>query len=79
MLAGSNPFYAPGSGVPCVYYNVTVDEEVINHHTNRDANGHVCLFISNMDLFISNIILIFPGFVRLSQPQHTPTQRYNEP
>ena len=37
-LAGTNPFYAPASGKPCVYYKVTVHEE--RERIDRDSDGN---------------------------------------
>lgn len=37
VLAGTQPFYAPGSGRPCVWYRVTVSEERIRMREERNA------------------------------------------
>ena len=41
VLAGTQPFYAPGSGRPCVWYRVEVSEERIRIREERDADGNV--------------------------------------
>ena len=43
VLAGGQPFYAPATSVPCVYYKVTVEEEVIKER-HIEQNGHVLNF-----------------------------------
>ena len=39
VLAGNEPFYAPGSGRPCVYYHVTVHEERRRVTRRQNAEG----------------------------------------
>ena len=36
-IAGSNPFYAPGSGKPCVYYRVKVEQEFEEIREDQDG------------------------------------------
>ena len=38
-IAGNEPFYAPGSGRPCVYYHVTVHEERRRVTRRQNAEG----------------------------------------
>ena len=40
VLAGTTPFYAPGSGRPCVYYSVSVHEERRRVNRRQDADGN---------------------------------------
>jgi len=37
VLAGQHPFYTPGGGIPCVYYNVVVEEERVEHRTDSEG------------------------------------------
>jgi hypothetical protein len=37
VLAGQNPFYAPGSGRPCVYYKVKVEQEFEDIREDQDG------------------------------------------
>ena len=39
VLAGNVPFYAPGSGRPCVWYHVTVEQEF--EEIREDSEGRV--------------------------------------
>lgn len=41
VLAGSQPFYAPGSGRPAVWYRVEVFEERVRMQERTDAEGNV--------------------------------------
>jgi hypothetical protein len=38
VLAGTAPFYAPGSGAACVYYKIRVEEEHERWETDQDGN-----------------------------------------
>lgn len=41
VLAGTMPFVAPGSGRPCVWYRVRVEEELVRMREERDDDGTV--------------------------------------
>ena len=40
VLAGNSPFYAPGSGSPCVWYRTRVYEERREVRSRKDADGN---------------------------------------
>jgi hypothetical protein len=42
VIAGQAPFYAPGSGKPCVYFNLVVEEEhhIVDHVEVDDGQGN---------------------------------------
>lgn len=64
VLAGTQPFYAPGSGRPCVWYRVEVFEERIRIREERDAEGNVRIVRENYWQTICKVRAVLRDHVR---------------